>query len=345
MASKEAFLYEHLPDQGVRCLLCSHGCPIKDGARGICGVRENLQGTLRTLVYGRVIAAHNDPIEKKPLYHFLPGTLSYSIATVGCNFRCRFCQNADISQMPIDRGRIEGHDTHPEEIVGAALREGAASIAYTYTEPTVYFEFAHDTALLAADKGLRNVFVTNGYMSREALEKIHPHLHAANVDLKAFTDTFYKQRCGARLQPVLDTIARMRKMGIWVEVTTLLIPGLNDSEGELRDLAGFLFATDPFMPWHVSRFHPTYRLTDLPTTPVRTVLRAREIGLEAGLRYVYTGNIPGDQGEKTLCHGCGGLLVDRVGFRVLGQTVRNGCCPHCKVPIPGVWVENPSEPC
>jgi len=334
---KEASLYEKLEDEKVRCFLCNHRCLIKSGARGICGVRENRAGTLMSLVYGKIIARHCDPIEKKPLFHFLPGSSSYSIATVGCNFRCTFCQNADISQMPSDQNRILGEEMAPEEIIQLALNCQAASISYTYTEPTVFIETALDTARAAVAKGLKNVFVSNGYMTRECLEAIHPNLHAANVDLKAFNDRFYKEQCGARLKPVLNTIEAMREMGIWLEVTTLLIPGLNDSHEELRDLARFLAGIDPGIPWHISRFHPTYRLMDRPVTPVETLRRARDLGYEAGLQYVYTGNIPGDAGENTFCHRCRTTLIDRMGFQVNQNRIPKGRCPECGTRIPGIW--------
>jgi pyruvate formate lyase activating enzyme len=334
---KEASLYEKLEDEKVRCFLCNHRCLIKSGARGICGVRENRAGTLMSLVYGKIIARHCDPIEKKPLFHFLPGSSSYSIATVGCNFRCTFCQNADISQMPSDQNRILGEEMAPEEIIQLALNCSAASISYTYTEPTVFIETVLETARAAVAKGLKNVFVSNGYMTRECLEAIHPNLHAANVDLKAFNDRFYKEQCGARLKPVLNTIVAMREMGIWLEVTTLLIPGLNDSHQELRDLARFLAGIDPGIPWHISRFHPTYRLMDRPVTPVETLRRARNLGYEAGLQYVYTGNIPGDAGENTFCHRCRTTLIDRMGFQVNQNRIPEGRCPECGTWIPGIW--------
>jgi pyruvate formate lyase activating enzyme len=334
---KEACLYEKLEGENVRCLLCHHRCLIKSGSRGICGVRENRAGTLISLVYGKIIAGHCDPIEKKPLFHFLPGTSSYSIATAGCNFRCLFCQNADISQMPSDQNRIMGEEMSAEEIVGLAVKYRTQSISYTYTEPTIYFETALDTARAAVSRGLKNVFVSNGYMTRDCLKEIHPDLHAANVDLKAFNDRFYKEQCGARLKPVLNTIELMRDMGIWLEVTTLLIPGLNDSKGELKDLARFLADTDPGIPWHISRFHPTYRLTDRPVTSAETIRRARDLGYEAGLQYVYTGNIPGDEGENTFCHNCKALLIDRMGFQVNRNRIVDGGCPECGAQVPGVW--------
>lgn len=334
---KEACLYQKLEDEKVRCLLCNHRCLIKSGDRGICGVRENCSGKLQSLVYGKIIAGHCDPIEKKPLFHFLPGTRSYSIATVGCNFRCVFCQNADISQMPTDQKRVMGEDMSPERIVKLALNTRSASISYTYTEPTVYFETALETARLAASKGIKNVFVSNGYMTRECLQEIYPDLHAANVDLKAFSEEFYRERCGAKLKPVLKTIAAMKDMGIWLEVTTLLIPGLNDSIEELKGLARFLADIDPGIPWHISRFHPTYRLTDRPSTPVETIRRARDLGYEIGLLYVYTGNIPGDEGENTFCHSCREPLISRIGFDVRRNSIRENQCPKCSTKIPGIW--------
>ena len=333
----EAYLYEKLEDNKVRCNLCNHRCLIKAGKRGICAVRENQDGVLRTLVYGRLIAQNVDPIEKKPLYHVLPRSLSFSIATVGCNFRCTFCQNADISQMPYDRNRIIGEDMTPERIVKQAVDSRAASISYTYTEPTIYFETALDTARAAVSEGLKNVFVSNGYMTGQCLQEIHPDLHAANVDLKAFNHRFYKEQCNAKLKPVLKTIALMKEMGIWLEVTTLLIPGLNDSLEELKDLARFLADIDPGIPWHISRFHPTYHLTDRSMTPVKTIQRARDLGYAAGLQYVYTGNIPGDEGENTFCHNCRALLIDRMGFHVNQSRITENRCPECGTEIPGIW--------
>ncbi|MBK5100731.1 MAG: AmmeMemoRadiSam system radical SAM enzyme [Desulfobacteraceae bacterium] len=334
---KEAYLYERLENERVRCFLCNHRCLIKSGDKGVCGVRENRSGTLVSLVYEKVIASHCDPIEKKPLFHFLPGTSSYSIATVGCNFRCLFCQNADISQMPSDHNQIIGENMTPEKIVKDAVGTRSASISYTYTEPTIYFELAVDTARLAVSKGLKNVFVSNGYMTEQCLQDMYPDLHAANVDLKAFNEKFYKEQCGAKLQPVLKTLEIMKKMGIWLEVTTLLIPGLNDSMEELKELAQFIAGLDPNIPWHISRFHPTYRLTNVRATPAEIIRSARDLGYEAGLRYVYTGNLPGDEGEKTFCHDCGELLIDRLGFHVSQNRIKKNHCPDCGAEIPGVW--------
>jgi pyruvate formate lyase activating enzyme len=273
------------------------------------------------------------------LYHFFPGTLSYSIATVGCNFRCRFCQNADIAQFPADRGGvIPGDSVTPEEIVKAAERAGCRSLSYTYTEPTIFFEFALETARLANSRGLRNVFVTNGYMTAEALEMIAPVLDAANVDLKAFNRKFYKDICGAKMDHVQATLRNMKSKGVFVEVTTLIIPGLNDDPEELKALASFLVGElGAHTPWHISRFHPTYRLTDRPPTPVKTLQLAREIGLATGLKYVYTGNVPGDTGENTFCPACGEMVIERWGFQVQKLRLKEGRCVKCGERIEGVW--------
>jgi pyruvate formate lyase activating enzyme len=336
----EALLYDKLNNSEVRCRLCSHRCVIAEGKRGLCRVRENRGGTLYTLVYGRLIARQVDPIEKKPLFHFLPGSLSYSVATVGCNLRCRFCQNADIAQLPADRGgTILGEEATPEEVVDAAERAGCSSISYTYTEPTIFFEFALATARLARQRALRNVFVTNGYMTPEAVEVIAPVLAAANVDLKGFTQKYYKGICGADLEHVKAALVGLKSAGVFVEVTTLIVPGLNDDPGELEALAHFLVEDlGPDTPWHISRFHPTYRLTDRPPTPVETLHRAHAIGRAAGLRYVYVGNVPGDEGESTRCPGCGEMLVERRGFRVAKLAIRDGACSACSMRIEGVWV-------
>ncbi|MGD9158259.1 MAG: AmmeMemoRadiSam system radical SAM enzyme [Desulfobacteraceae bacterium] len=334
---KEALLYEKLSDNKVRCFLCNHKCTISDTSTGICGVRKNNNGTLITLVYDKIIARHTDPIEKKPLFHFLPGSRSYSIATAGCNLKCSFCQNSDISQMPVDHGQILGERIWPEILVDEAVSGNAATIAYTYTEPTIYYELAKETAQIATSRGIKNIFVSNGYMSIECLDDISGYLHGANIDLKAFNDDFYRKQCGARIEPVLNTIKKMVEMGIWLEITTLLIPGLNDSGEELTKLAEFIAGQSADIPWHISRFHPTYRMRDVPPTPPDKVHMAKQIGYSAGLRYVYTGNIPGDEGEKTTCHNCGNLLIDRYGFSVNKNNLIKDKCPVCKSDIPGVW--------
>jgi pyruvate formate lyase activating enzyme len=298
---------------------------------------ENRRGALYSLVYGKAVAMHVDPIEKKPFFHFHPGASAFSVATVGCNMRCLNCQNADISQMPRDQGRIEGQDASPEELISAAIQSESRIISYTYTEPAIYFDYAFDTMVLAVQKGIQNTFVTNGYFTDETLRAAAPVLHAANVDLKSFKDETYRKVCGAKLQPVLDAIALMKKLGIWVEVTTLLIPNLNDSEDELRDIAKFIHSCDSGIPWHISRFYPQYRMTDRPVTPVASIQKAREVGLENGLRYVYAGNVPGDSGEHTFCWSCKSLLVERWGFQVVSNRISKGTCPDCGTRIDGVW--------
>jgi pyruvate formate lyase activating enzyme len=341
---KEALLYEKLADERVQCNLCAHRCVVAPGRKGICQVRENRAGVLYTLVYGIPLSQAVDPIEKKPLFHFYPGSTAFSIATVGCNFRCEFCQNADISQMPRDRGQIVGSQASPQEVVQSAERYGSRSIAYTYTEPTIFFEYSYDIARLAHAAGIASVYVTNGYMTPEMLDLFQgrgnghePWLDAANVDLKAFRDETYRKICGARLQPVLDSLKHMRELGVWVEVTTLVVPDLNDSEDELRDIAQFI-ATElgVEVPWHVSRFHPDYKMYDRGPTPEETLRRAYDLGREAGLRYVYVGNVPGARLEDTFCYHCGQMLIERRGFRVGRRNIRAGACANCGTPVDGV---------
>lgn len=334
--SMEASLYKKAENNYTDCFLCSFRCHIAPGKRGVCGVRENRQGTLYSNVYGRLIAQNIDPIEKKPLFHFQPASRSYSIATVGCNFRCLHCQNSDISQMPRDKKTIAGEEVGPEEVVAEALETGCASISYTYTEPTIFFEYARDVGMLAKDRGLKNVFVTNGYMTAECLDELKGTLDAANVDIKAFTEGFYKKVCGATLAPVLKSIERMRELGIWVEITTLVIPSMNDSDEELRNIAKWIYRTDKSMPWHISAFRPAYKMMDAPPTPAETLERAIDIGLGEGLRYVYTGNIPGLKGESTFCYNCKKLLIERRGFTVMKNLVAEGMCPFCGTAIDGV---------
>ncbi|MBM4276066.1 MAG: AmmeMemoRadiSam system radical SAM enzyme [Deltaproteobacteria bacterium] len=333
-----ARFWEKMGDSKVQCHLCAHECKIDPGKRGLCHVRENQEGVLYTLVYGRVIAENVDPIEKKPLFHFLPGSRSYSIATVGCNFMCLHCQNYDISQYPrTHEGRIAGKDRTPQEIVAQALASRSASISYTYVEPTIFMEYALDVAREARKKGLRNVFVSNGYMTEQSAAALAEFIDGDNVDLKSMRDDFYRKVCKAHLQPVLDTIPRLKKAGVWVEVTTLVIPGHNDSDEELTEIARFIHGVDPGIPWHVSAFYPTHQMLDRPRTPPATLLQAREIGLKAGLRYVYTGNIPGEGGENTYCYQCGELLIRRLGYSIRSNKIEEGKCPQCQAAIDGVW--------
>jgi pyruvate formate lyase activating enzyme len=334
---REASFYEKDSESRVTCRLCRHLCLIPDGKRGICGVRENHGGVLYTLVYGKPCSWHVDPIEKKPLYHFFPGSKAFSIATVGCNFRCRHCQNHEISQLPTDQKRIAGFAMNPEEVVEQARREGCRSISYTYTEPTMFYEYAFDIARLAKEAGLANNFVTNGYIEAEPLAVIRPYLDGANIDLKGLSAAFYRKVCGAKLEGVLASIGEFKSLGIWIELTTLIIPGYNDKEEELGQIATFIaHEVGPETPWHVSAFYPTYRLTDAVPTPAATLTRAREIGLSAGLRYVYTGNIPGLDGENTCCYDCGKPIIKRRGFTVTEYHVKDGACSFCGVKIDGV---------
>ena len=335
VSTKPAQFWHKLENSDVQCTLCNQLCRIKPGKRGLCGVRENQSGALMTLVYGSLIAANVDPIEKKPFYHFLPGSMAYSIATMGCNFSCLHCQNADISQMPRETGRIAGQYVPPEDVVAKALNSGCQSVAYTYTEPTMFFEYAYDVCVLAKERGLKNVFVSNGYIGEEAAKKIIPYLDGNNIDLKG-DDEFYKKTCGARLEPVKHTIELMWDEGVWVEVTTLLIPGYNDSEEQLKATAEFLAGVSTDMPWHVSAFHPMYRLKNVPATEAGSLRRGVRIGREAGLKYVYAGNIPGED-EDTNCPVCGEMLIERMGYRLIGNSISDGRCPKCGTAIAGVW--------
>jgi len=333
---KEAMLYKTMPDGRVHCYLCSHHCRIGESKVGVCSVRQNIDGRLYTLVYGQSIAANVDPIEKKPLYHFLPGSTSYSIATVGCNFQCEFCQNWQISQAAKDRGIIdEGQELPPEEVIQKARQHGCLSISYTYTEPTIFFEYAYDTARLAKAAGLRNLFVTNGFMTKEALDTIRPYLDAANVDLKSFREHYYRSICKARLQPVLESMAYMKEIGIWLEVTTLIVPGENDSEEELNDIAGFIAGLDSSIPWHISRFRPEHRFLDRKATPMETLQRARDIASAHGLHHAYLGNVGGP--ANTYCCSCGRLLIARDHRGVAEIHLDDGKCPSCGSRLAGVW--------
>ncbi len=333
---KEAMFYEKMKGMKVRCFLCAHHCIINEGKRGVCGVRENSRGTLNTLVYGRLISMNIDPIEKKPLYHFLPSSKSLSISTVGCNFRCRHCQNYDIAQYSKIHTDIPGETVSPEQVVHAAESAGCRSISYTYTEPTIFFEFAYDCARLAHEKGIKNVFVSNGYTSAEATRAIAPYLDGNNIDLKG-NDEFYKKICNARLQPVLDTIKLMKELGVWVELTTLIIPAYNDSVESCEGIIEFIKSVDAAMPWHVSQFYPTHEILDQPRTPVHTLRMAKNMGVERGLKYVYEGNVPGEGGESTYCPACSELLIERFGFQILQNKMSVSACPRCKERIEGVW--------
>ncbi|OGX46063.1 MAG: AmmeMemoRadiSam system radical SAM enzyme [Omnitrophica WOR_2 bacterium RIFCSPLOWO2_12_FULL_51_8] len=334
---REALLYEKLDDRRCHCFLCAHHCLIAPQKLGVCGVRENIDGTLYALTYGKVIARHADPVEKKPLYHFLSGSFSFSIAAIGCNFKCGFCQNWEISQSSFRGGAVlSGEEIPPQEIVRQAIDYKCRSISYTYTEPTIFFEFALDAARLAKAAGLYNIFVTNGYMSKAALEMIRPYLDAANVDLKFFRDSSYHQICGAALDPVLESIRLMHQLGVWVEVTTLVIPGENDSSGELGDIAGFIAGVDKNIPWHISAFHPDYKFIRHKATSDAALKTAMDLGRKAGLTYIYAGNVSG-WGNDTYCAGCGKMLIKRDSLRVLENNLKEGKCAFCQAAVPGVF--------
>ena len=357
----EARYYETLPGKQVLCTLCPHDCRIADGGRGACGVRYNHNGRLYTLVYDKIVSRIVEPVEKKPLYHFHPGSTAYSIGTVGCNLRCAFCQNWQISQWPKTHlpkriganGKLEtqepicprlaeledaipGEHVTPQGIVDAALSAGATSIAYTYTEPTIFYELAYETAVLAREQGLKNIFVTSGYISEAPLRELATVLDAANVDIKFFKEESYRHISRVRMQPILDAIRLYHELGVWLEATTLVIPGINDSDEELTAIAEFVHSVGAEVPWHVSQFYPAYKMRDVPVTALATLRRAGELGRAAGLRYVYEGNVPGEAGEDTLCWQCGALLIDRYGFHVRANHIRNGRCPKCGTVIDGI---------
>lgn len=337
---KPAVLFEQIEDKKVRCRLCHHGCRISDQKFGLCHVRQNLDGNLYTLAYGRVIASHVDPIEKKPLYHFLPGSSAYSIGTAGCNFSCSFCQNWQISQA-VKKGNqaLPGKPMSPEQIVHNAVESHCKSIAYTYTEPTIFFEYAYDTARLAKAQGLKNIFVSNGYMTKQAIDTIGPFLDGINIDLKAMNDAFYKDICNGRLQPVLDNIRYIKEAGIWLEVTTLIVPKANDREEELHEIAQFIADVDPDIPWHVSRFHPDYQFTDAVATPLSVMEAAFNFGKDAGLHYVYMGNVinEGKDTRNTRCPQCMQPVIQRDLNRVKMALAEKNRCPGCGAVVAGVY--------
>jgi pyruvate formate lyase activating enzyme len=334
----DAMLWEALDDRAVRCELCGHRCVIKEGQYGLCRVRQNLAGALKSLNYGAVVALNVDPIEKKPLFHVLPGTQSLSLAAPGCNFQCAFCQNWQISQSPRSGRGIDGQAVSPEQIVSAAKTHDCDSISYTYTEPTVFFELAWETSRLAHEQGILNCFVSNGYLTPAAIEKIAPWLDAINVDLKAFRDETYRRVMKASLQPVLAGLKALVQAGIWVEVTTLVVPGMNDSPEELGDIARFIAENlGKHVPWHVSRFHGDYQMGQVPATPIETLRAACRLGREAGLKYVYSGNAPGEVDERTRCPACGEVVIDRAGFTARKVSLRKGACIACGEQIEGVW--------
>lgn len=332
--AKTALLWRSLEEGVLQCQLCAHFCSITDGERGQCGVRENREGTLVSLSYDKVAALNLDPVEKKPLFHFLPGTTTLSLGTPGCNLACTFCQNASLSQPPRQGLPVQGEAISPKDIIRAAHASGAASIAYTYSEPTIFFELMVETAAQALSDGLANIMVSNGFQSPQCLDELGGLIQAANIDLKSFSDDYYRDICFARLGPVLKNLVHMKRLGWHLEVTTLVIPDLNDSDMELTDIARFLrteLGADT--PWHVSRFHPCHRMHDHSPTPLDTLKRAYDIGRAEGLQYVFVGNVPGSGLENTVCPGCGLTVVERSGFSILRDRLRKGLCPDCGLAI------------
>lgn len=335
-ADMRAMFWDSLPDKAVQCTCCPHACRIPKGGKGRCRVRVNMDGTLTSLVHHLVSSAHLDPVEKKPLYHFLPGSKTFSVGSAGCNFSCRFCQNYNISQVP-ESGLVPGKQVRVDAILRAAVDARARSVAFTYNEPVVFFEQVYETAGAAVAEGLRCILVSNGFMSADCLGALSKRIHAANIDLKSFRDDFYRQYCGGRLQPVLDTLKGIKKLGWWLEVTTLIIPGCNDSDAELKDLAVFVRdELGPDTPWHLSAFHGAYRMARHPSTPVATIEKARRIGLDAGLRYVYMGNVTSIIGGSTFCPSCSALVVERRGYEI-HMADAAGRCAACGLSLPGVW--------
>jgi len=339
--SKVAWLSKELSSGKILCLACAQSCKLDEGEYGICGVRRVENGELRLLVYGLAAAVNVDPVEKKPMFHFLPKSRAFSVGTVGCNLSCKFCQNHEISQYPKENNhKIAGHELSPEQIVALALEQKCDSIAYTYNEPIVFFEYTYDTAKLAHEKGIKNIYVTSGYETKKAIDLLEPYIDGMNIDIKSFSDEFYKEICGARLKPVLEAVKYAHEKGIWIEITTLLISGKNDSDEEIRSIARFIADLDPSIPWHLSAFHPMYKMQDIERTPESTLLRAYKIGQEEGLKYLYVGNIDNEDHESTYCPKCSYRVIDRSGN--IGQFVTNeldddGTCPKCGYKLEGVW--------
>jgi pyruvate formate lyase activating enzyme len=339
LSDHEALAYEKLEGGRVHCLLCPRECIVPDGGRGSCGVRENQAGVYRSLVYARVCAAHVDPVEKKPLFHFLPGTGAFSIATAGCNVECQFCQNYQISQAVPESETLKPRFLPPEKVVELAQQAQCPTIAFTYSEPTVFYEYTLDTAAAARAAGVHAVSISNGFIQADPMKRLCEVLSAVKIDLKAFTEDFYRRYVrGGRLQPVLDTIELLHELGKHTELVTLLIPGLNDSEEEVRRMSRWVLETvGPDVPLHFTRFHPAYKMKNLSPTPPATLVRAREIAVEEGVRYAYVGNLPGHEYESTFCHSCGKRVIERYGFYLGEVKLKDGRCEYCATEIPGVW--------
>jgi len=333
---KEVTFYKKLPDLKIQCEVCPKKCEIADLERGYCGNKENRKGKYYCLVYAESCAAHIDPIEKKPLFHYLPSTNAFSIASAGCNFECKFCQNWRMAQYRPEQ--VESFYLPPKEVVSLAKQKGCPTIAYTYTEPVVFYDYMFDTAKLAKSEGVGSVMISNGFINEKPLIELCNQLSGVKIDLKAFTETFYKDYCSGELKPVLSTLETLKKVGIWYEIVVLIIPTLNDSEGEILKMCQWIkSALGVEVPVHFSRFHPMYKITNLPSTPVKTLENARKIAKEVGLHYVYLGNVPGNEGEHTYCPGCGEVLIKRIGYHILKNAIKAGKCSVCGHVIPGVW--------
>ena len=332
----EARYYEKLDHRKIQCKLCPRECLIDDLERGYCGVRENHGGTYYTLVYGNPCSANIDPIEKKPLFHFLPGTNAFSVATVGCNVMCKFCQNWEISQSRPEQ--IRSFRLLPDDMALAARNKKCHTIAYTYTEPVVFTEYMYDSAVAGHKHNVKSVMISNGYINPEPMRDLCKVLDAVKIDLKAFTEKFYKELVAGTLKPVLDTLVLLKSENMWTEIVYLVIPEQNDDPKELEALSKWIYKElGPETPIHFSRFHPQYRLKNVPPTPVQSIKRARQIALDNGLQYVYVGNVPGDPGESTFCPNCQTVLIRRIGFSILENNLQDGKCPKCRHTIPGIW--------
>ena len=335
-ALHEARFYSQLPDNGVQCELCPRGCCVPDGDRGYCRVRENRGGKYYTLVYGLVSACHVDPVEKKPFYHVHPGSKAFSIASVGCNIHCKFCQNFDISQANPEDLRVPFQS--PATLAGLAAAAGCKLLAFTYNEPTTFFEYMADCAKAAGERGIESIVISNGFINDAPQKSLFPLVKAIKIDLKAFTDSFYSRICEGSLQPILDTLKRLSRSGVWYEIVNLVIPTLNDNRDDFKRMTGWVVRElGPDVPIHFTRFTPLYRLRNLPPTPSETLLNAREIAMKEGCHFVYTGNQPGLEGEDTLCPSCRKAVIKRYGFHILENNLVAGKCKFCATVIPGVW--------
>ena len=331
-----ARFYEQLPGSKIRCHLCPRLCIVRDTERGHCGVRENRAGVFYTLVHSRMAAANVDPIEKKPLFHYLPGTTAFSLGTAGCNVHCTFCQNWQISQSLPEQAPAQF--APPERVVALARKYDCPTIAFTYSEPVIFAEYLMDAADAAHQADLRTIVVSNGYIEDEPLRQAYGKMDAVKIDLKAFTDSFYRHVVKGHLKPVLETLVTLRNLGKWLEIVYLVLPTLNDSDAEFRGLAQWVKANlGADVPLHFTQFHPEYQLKNLAVTPVRTLERAKAIADAEGLHFVYIGNVPGHPAQNTLCPGCGHVLVERIGFVASSNLIQDNHCPFCQRPIPGIW--------